>query len=113
MAALGSGRLRHSGAGGEVLLSRNEPWTKGGVTVRLRQVRLKTKYWSLYPMIESGIWHGAHALVGRVLLQHRGRPTFASLLDRPLPDAHFDFRYGDPARPPREAAQRSRWNDRT
>jgi hypothetical protein len=81
--------------------------------MRLRQVRLKMKYWSHYPTVESGIWHGAGALVARVLLKHRGRPTFASLVGRPLPDAHFDFRYGDPARPAKDATTRTRWNDPT
>ena len=79
--------------------------------MRLRQARLKTRYWSYYPTVQSGIWHGAAALVGRVLYDHRGRPTFASLVDRPLPEEHFDFRYGDPRRGPGEAKPLSRCND--
>lgn len=78
--------------------------------MRLRQVRLKTKYWSLYPKVQSGLWHDAVALVRSVLYHHRGRPTFASLADRPLPAEHFDFRYGDPPRPDRMGEQ-SRCND--
>jgi hypothetical protein len=80
--------------------------------VRLRQARLKTKYWSWYPKVESGLWHEAGALVRNVLYHHRGRPTFASLVDRPLPEEHFDFRYGYPSRREDERA-RSRWNDAT
>jgi hypothetical protein len=79
--------------------------------VRIRQVRLKTRYWSLYPKVESGLWHGADALVRNVLYFHRGRPTFASLVDRPLPPEHFDFRYGDPPRGRGAAEARERCND--
>jgi hypothetical protein len=79
--------------------------------VRVRQVRLKTKYWSLYPKVESGLWHEAVALVRNVLYHHRGRPTFASLADRPLPPEHFDFRYGDPPRGSGRTDARERWND--
>jgi hypothetical protein len=79
--------------------------------VRIRQARLKIKYWSFYPKVQTGLWHEAASLVRNVLYHHRGRPTIASLVDRPLPSAHFDFRYGDPPRGPRDAATRSRWND--
>ena len=79
--------------------------------MRVRQVRLKTRFWSFYPKVESGLWHEAAALVGSVLYHHRGRPTFASLVDRPLPEEHFDFRYGDPPRSSREANAQSRSND--
>ncbi len=81
--------------------------------MRLRQARLKTRYWSQYPTIATGIWHGAAVLVGRVLYNQRGRPTFASLLHRPLPDEHFDFRYGDPPRRQNELDALSRCNDST
>lgn len=79
--------------------------------MRLRQARLKTRYWSQYPTIATGIWHGAAALIGRVLYNQKGRPTFASLLDRPLPDEHFDFRYGDPPRRQNELDAHTRCND--
>ena len=79
--------------------------------MRLRQARLKTKYWSWYPKVESGLWHEAGSLVRNVLYHHPGRPTVASLTGRPLPSAHFDFRYGDPPRSDRDAKARSRWND--
>jgi hypothetical protein len=79
--------------------------------VRLRQARLKSKHWSLYPKVQSGLWHEAGSLVRNVLYHHPGRPTFASLAGRPLPAAHFDFRYGDPPRGGRDANARSRWND--
>jgi hypothetical protein len=79
--------------------------------VRLRQARLKTKYWSHYPAVHTGIWHGAMALVHSVLYHHRGPPTFASLIARPLPEEHFDFRYGDPPRGPNEVKRLTRAND--
>jgi hypothetical protein len=83
-----------------------------GCVVRLRQARLKPKFWSLYPTIPSGVWHGAAALVGLVLRNQRGRPTFASLVDRPLPAEHFDFRAGDPPRQRQEIGSLTRCHDR-
>ena len=79
--------------------------------MRLRQARLKTKYWSYYPTVQTGVWHGAFALVGSLLYNHRGPPSIASLTDRPLPAEHFDFRYGDPPRRQHEAERLSRVND--
>lgn len=79
--------------------------------MRLRQARLKLKYWSLYPKVQTGLWHEAASLVRTVLYHHRGPPTIASLADRPLPSEHFEFRHGDPPRGPRDENTRSRWND--
>ena len=80
--------------------------------VRLRQARLKTKFWYIYPAIQTGIWHGAAELVGLALRNHRGRPSIASLTGRPLPDEHFDFRAGDPPRRRGEIDARTRCHDR-
>jgi hypothetical protein len=79
--------------------------------VRHRQARLKSKYWSSYPKIQSGIWHQASSLVGSVLYLHKGRPTVASLTGRPLPEEHFDFRFGDPPRRASELGVRTRLYD--
>ena len=40
-----------------------------------------------------------------------GGGQFASLLDRPLPDEHFDFRHGDPPRRKSELGALTRCND--
>lgn len=79
--------------------------------MRKRQVRLKSKFWSYYPLVHSGLWHGAVELVRSVLYHHRGRPTFASLAKRPLPEEHFEFRGGDPPRSSRDAQALTRLND--
>lgn len=66
--------------------------------MRRRQGRLKKKFWSYYPLVQSGIWQGAVEFARSVLYHHRGRPTFASLAGRPLPKEHFEFREGDAPR---------------
>jgi hypothetical protein len=80
--------------------------------VRLRQARLKTKFWYVYPSVQTGIWHGAAELVGLILRNHRGRPSIASLVGRALPDEHFDFRAGDPPRRRSEIGALTRCHDR-
>lgn len=80
--------------------------------MRLRQARLKTKFWYVYPSVQTGIWHGAAELVGLILRNHRGRPSIASLTGRPLPEAHFDFRAGDPPRRRSEIGALTRCHDR-
>ena len=79
--------------------------------MRRRQGRLKTKFWSYYPTVQSGVWHGAAELVRSVLYRHRGPPTFASLIGRPLPQEHFDFRDGDAPRRGQDPQARDRLND--
>jgi hypothetical protein len=81
--------------------------------VRLRQARLKTKFWYIYPSVQTGVWHGAAELVGLILRNHRGRPTIASLVGRPLPEEHFDFRAGDPPRRRNEIGALTRCHDRS
>ncbi len=59
----------------------------------MREARLRTEYASLYPGLTPGRWEPAsriaEAVLANVLLQKMGE---VALPDRPLDEAHFEFR---------------------
>ena len=63
-----------------------------------REARVKHAYRAWYPKIDPSLWHQA-APLARIVAYHRGHSSPRwSLEGRPLPDAHFEFRRGDPPR---------------
>ncbi len=66
--------------------------------MRVRQAKLKSKFWALYPKIPSGLWHEAVSLVRAVQHRRDRSSPLAGSSGRPLPDVHFEFRDGDPPR---------------
>jgi hypothetical protein len=78
--------------------------------VLAREARLKPAYDEWYPRISVGVWHNATWVTEIVLQQQRrGTPCWA-LEDRPLSNAHFEFRgygplQGIPTRPRRTVSR--------
>jgi hypothetical protein len=81
--------------------------------MRARQARLKSKFWQIYPRIQSGLWHNASALAHAVLYRRDLAVGMAgSGGSRTLPDEHFEFRHGDPPRPADWSGAHTRSEDR-
>lgn len=67
------------------------------VNSRIRQVRLRPEFASLYPSLEPGVWETATELGARLLAQHAVQPSPGFMLsDRILPEEHFEFQGGNP-----------------
>lgn len=78
---------------------------------RIRLVRLKPEFASLYPGLDPGVWETATELASRLLAQHTLQPSPGYMLtDRILPDDHFDFQ-GGATRGPDWKGVRTRIND--
>ncbi len=76
-----------------------------------REARVKHAYRAWYPKIDPSLWHQA-APLARIVAYHRRRSSPRwSLEGRPLPDAHFEFRRGDPPRQTGWSGPRSRGDD--
>lgn len=79
---------------------------------RIRQVRLRPEFASLYPGLDPGVWESATELAERLLAQHAIQPSPGYMVsDRVLPDEHFEFE-GGAARSPIWNGVGSRRNDR-
>ena len=64
---------------------------------RIRQVRLRPQFASLYPGLEPGVWETATELAARLLAQHAVQPSPGFMLsNRVLPEEHFEFQGGSP-----------------
>lgn len=64
---------------------------------RIRQVRLRPEFASLYPGLDPGVWETATELAARLLAQHAVQPSPGFMLsDRVLPEEHFEFQGGTP-----------------
>jgi hypothetical protein len=64
----------------------------------IREARLRPEHAGSYPEIEPGVWTPAAGLARLVLDRGLYRHVPESRGDRPLPDAHFEFR--GPSLPP-------------
>ena len=58
-----------------------------------RECRLRPEFASLYPLVPAGEWLAADDATA-LILEIRGVSTVEELRDRPLEDAHFEFRGG-------------------
>ena len=64
---------------------------------RIRLVRLRPEFASLYPGLDPGVWETATELAARLLAQHALQPSPGYMLsNRILPDEHFEFQGGNP-----------------
>ena len=67
------------------------------INSRIRLVRLRPEFASLYPGLEPGVWETATELAARLLAQHAVQPSPGYMLsDRILPEEHFEFQGGTP-----------------
>jgi len=67
------------------------------INSRIRLVRLRPEFASLYPGLDPGVWETATELAARLLAQHAVQPSPGHMLsDRILPDEHFEFQGGSP-----------------
>jgi hypothetical protein len=67
------------------------------INSRIRLVRLRPEFASLYPGLDPGVWETATELAARLLAQHAIRPSPGYMLsNRVLPDEHFEFQGGSP-----------------
>jgi hypothetical protein len=64
----------------------------------IREARLRPEHAGSYPDIEPGVWTPAAGLARLVLERGLYRQVTGTKGDRPLPDAHFEFR--GPSLPP-------------
>jgi len=64
----------------------------------IREARLRAEHAESYPDIEPGVWTPAAGLARLVLERGLYRKVPGARGDRPLPEAHFEFR--GPSRPP-------------
>jgi hypothetical protein len=79
---------------------------------RIRMVRLRPEFASLYPGLDPGVWETATELAARLLAQHVVRPSPGHMLsDRILPEEHFEFQGGS-SRDASWTGIRSRVSDR-
>lgn len=70
---------------------------------RIRLVRLRPEFASLYPGLDPMVWETATELMARLLAQHVVQPSPGFMLsNRVLPDQHFEFQGG--------SARGSSWN---
>jgi hypothetical protein len=67
------------------------------INSRIRLVRLRPEFASLYPGVEPGVWETATELAARLLAQHALQPSPGYMLSgRVLPEEHFEFQGGSP-----------------
>jgi len=82
------------------------------INSRIRLVRLRPEFASLYPGLDPGVWETATELAARLLAQHVIQPSPGFMLsNRVLPEEHFEFQGGSP-RDSSWAGVLSRRNDR-
>ena len=82
------------------------------INSRIRLVRLRPEFASLYPGLDPGVWETATDLAARLLAQHVIQPSPGFMLsNRVLPEEHFEFQGGNP-RDSSWAGALSRRNDR-
>ena len=62
------------------------------INSRIRLVRLRPEFASLYPGLDPGVWETATELGARLLAQHVIQPSPGFMLsNRVLPEEHFEF----------------------
>jgi hypothetical protein len=67
------------------------------INSRIRLVRVRPEFASLYPGLNPGVWEMATELASRLLAQHAVQPSPGFMLsDRILPEEHFEFQGGTP-----------------
>ena len=67
------------------------------INSRIRLVRLRPQFASLYPGLDPMVWETATELAARLLAQHALQPSPGHMLsDRILSDEHFEFQGGNP-----------------
>ena len=67
------------------------------INSRIRLVRLRPEFASLYPGLDPGGWETATELAARLLAQHAVQPSPGYMLsNRILPEEHFEFHGGVP-----------------
>jgi hypothetical protein len=72
-----------------------------------REARLRPEFATLYPGLEPLVWEDAATLADQLLSEHALKPSPGFMLnDRVLPEAHFEFRGGDPPGRPRVSRTR-------
>jgi hypothetical protein len=82
------------------------------INSRIRLVRLRPEFASLYPGLDPGVWETATELAARLLAQHVVQPSPGFMLsNRVLPEEHFEFQGGS-GRDSSWAGVLSRRNDR-
>ena len=82
------------------------------INSRIRLVRLRPQFASLYPGLDPGVWETATELAARLLAQHTLQPSPGHMLsNRILPEEHFEFMGGTP-RGPAWTGVRSRVSDK-
>jgi hypothetical protein len=85
----------------------------GQINSRIRLVRLRPEFASLYPGLDPMVWETATDLAARLLAQHVMQPSPGYMLtNRILPDEHFEFQGGAP-RSSSWAGLRSRLTDQS
>ena len=67
------------------------------INSRIRLVRLRPEFASLYPGLDPMVWETATELAARLLAQHAVQPSPGHMLSsRVLPEEHFEFQGGTP-----------------
>lgn len=62
---------------------------------RIRLVRLRPEFASLYPGLDPRVWETATEVAARLLAQHAVQPSPGYMLtNRILPEEHFEFQGG-------------------
>jgi hypothetical protein len=70
------------------------------INSRVRQVRLRPEFASLYPGLDPGVWESATDLAARLLAQHVVQPSPGFMLSsRIFPEEHLEFQGGTPRGP--------------
>ena len=76
-----------------------------------REARLRTEFAKEYPEIEPDAWMSAKELAGKLVERSHARRRL-SLYTRTFDPRHFEFRGGEPPRPPGKGRRRTRATDR-
>lgn len=76
-----------------------------------RQARLRAEFAKEYPEIEPSAWMSAKELAGKLVERTHARRRL-SLYTRTFDPRHFEFRGGEPPRPPGKRGARTRATDR-
>ena len=64
----------------------------GQINSRIRLVRLRPEFASLYPGLDPMVWETATELVAKLLAQHALQTSPGYMLsNRVLPEEHFEF----------------------